>query len=322
MKTLYDIERHALVESTASTAPIRIFIEPTDAEKEELLESLRIDRHALESALDPEEISRAEITADHVYIIWKRPNNVSFEQQLRFEVSSVGLFVQPHCLTVILGEGVFPLGSKELGVVTSITDIVLKFFLHTIHHFLAHVRIIKQINTDLQNKLNVSMENEYFLQMFTLSENLVYYLNALEANAAVLAKLRAHAEKIGLTKDNLDMLDDIGIEHQQCCRQTQIYTTVLSGLLDARGNIINNNMNVLLRNLTLINVVFLPLNLIAGIGGMSEFSVITAGIDWKLSYGIFTVGMLLFGWLTWLYLVKKINHMQTKQLRWRVRKGG
>ncbi len=31
--------------------------------------------------------------------------------------------------------------------------------------------------------------------------------------------------------------------------------------MDARGNLVNNNMNTLLKNLTLINVVFLPLNL-------------------------------------------------------------
>lgn len=322
MKTLYDIQQQALVESTSPAAAIRIFIEPTDAEKQELLESLHIDRHTLESALDPEEISRMELTGDLISIIWKRPNNVSFEQQLRFEVSSVGLFLRPDALTIVLGEGIFPVGSKELGRVTSLIDVVLKFFLHTIHHFLGHVRVIKQINNDLQNKLNVSMENEYFLQMFTLSENLIYYLNALEANSGVLAKFRASGEKTGLTKENFDLLDDINIEHQQCCRQTQIYTTVLSGLLDARGNIINNNMNVLLRNLTLINVVFLPLNLIAGIGGMSEFSMITVGVDWRVSYGLFTVGTLLFGWLTWLYLVKKINRIQTKKVKWRVRRGG
>jgi magnesium transporter len=76
--------------------------------------------------------------------------------------------------------------------------------------------------------------------------------------------------------------------------------------MDARGNLVNNNMNTLLKNLTLINVVFLPLNLIASIGGMSEFSMMTQGIDWRISYALLGVVMLLIGWLTAIVL-KRAN---------------
>lgn len=147
--------------------------------------------------------------------------------------------------------------------------------------------------------------------MFNLSESLIYYLNALEANASALSKLRANVERIGFSKEEQEMLDDIMIEHQQCSKQTQIYSSVLSGLMDARGNIINNNMNIFLKNLTLINVVFLPLNLIAGIGGMSEYTRVTEGvIDWRLAYSLFLVGMIVLGLLTWILLVKQVNRQK------------
>jgi len=42
----------------------------------------------------------------------------------------------------------------------------------------------------------------------------------------------------------------------------------------------------------------LPLNLIAGIGGMSEFSMMTQGVDWKISYSSFLIVMVLIGVLT------------------------
>jgi magnesium transporter len=42
----------------------------------------------------------------------------------------------------------------------------------------------------------------------------------------------------------------------------------------------------------------MPLNVIAGIGGMSEFSMMTQGISWEISYTIFTVGLALIGWFT------------------------
>lgn len=74
--------------------------------------------------------------------------------------------------------------------------------------------------------------------------------------------------------------------------------------MDARGTIVNNNMNVLLKNLTLINVIFLPLNLIAGVLGMSEFSMMTSGLDWRLSYALFVAAMALLSWITWRVLVR------------------
>jgi len=70
---------------------------------------------------------------------------------------------------------------------------------------------------------------------------------------------------------------------------------VFAGLMDARGNLANNAMNETLRKLTLINVVFLPLNLIASIGGMSEFSMMTAGVPWWLAYAVLVLTMMLLG---------------------------
>lgn len=315
MKSFLQIEDGALVESTQEDRSIAIYVSPDEGEKRELFETLGYDWHDLESALDPDEISRLEFGPEDVFIIWKRPKNVSAEQQLKFEESSVGLFLKSNRLTVIASEPVPLFAGKEFQKIGSLKSVLLKFFLETVHHHLGHLKVIKQLTSDLQTKLNMSLENRYFLQMFNLSESLIYYLNAVEANSSVLTKLRANVERIGFSKEEVEMLDDIIIEHQQCIRQTQIYSSVLSGLMDARGTIISNNMNVLLKNLTLINVVFLPLNLIASIGGMSEFSTMTAGINWKVAYMVLMVGMGVLGWLTWIVLVRQIDRQKSTGLR-------
>jgi magnesium transporter len=82
--------------------------------------------------------------------------------------------------------------------------------------------------------------------------------------------------------------------------------------MDARGTIVNNNMNVLLKNLTLINVVFLPLNIIASMGGMSEFSAMTKHVDWRISYGLFSLVMIFLGWIIWWWLMKVLDHLQNR----------
>ncbi len=70
-------------------------------------------------------------------------------------------------------------------------------------------------------------------------------------------------------------------------------------LIDATVGFININQNKRVSRLTAIGAIFMPLNLIAGIGGMSEFTMMTEGIPWPISYGAFTVGMALLGLLTY-----------------------
>ncbi|MBK9018607.1 MAG: hypothetical protein IPL72_00840 [Sulfuritalea sp.] len=73
-------------------------------------------------------------------------------------------------------------------------------------------------------------------------------------------------------------------------------------LMDATVGFININQNKRVSKLTTISVVFVPLNIIAGIGGMSEFSMMTQGVSWPVAYGAFTVAMGLFGWGTFVTL--------------------
>jgi magnesium transporter len=172
-------------------------------------------------------------------------------------------------------------------------DVLLDLLFNNIHHYLGHLKVIKLVARELQQKFNASMQNQHLIQMFNLSESLIYYINAIHSNGAVLTRLRNHAAKEHFSAEAIGLIDDLIIENNQCYKQAEIYSTVFSGLIDARGNLMNNSMNNLLRKLTLINVVFLPLNLIASIGGMSEFSMMTAGVPWWVSYPLFLSAMAL-----------------------------
>ena len=315
MRAHYEIKDGAVVECSPERGNIDVFSAPDEIEKSYLVETLGLDRHDLESALDPDEISRVEFIPEHTYIVWKRPDNVTTDQQVRFGVSTVGFVLRENKLTIILGSGGIPFSDREFQKVSTLNGVILRFFLNIVRHYFGHLKAIKMINVDLQAKLSTSMENKYFLQMFALSESLIYYLNAVEENASVLSKIRSNSAKLGLTEEQIEMLDDIIIEHTQCLRQTQIFSSVLSGLMDARGNLINNNMNVLLKNLTLINVVFLPLNLLASIGGMSEYSALTQALDWRISYSLFVLAMIVIGWMTWYGLTRRIDRTQVPRRR-------
>ena len=59
----------------------------------------------------------------------------------------------------------------------------------------------------------------------------------------------------------------------------------------------------------------MPLNLLAGIGGMSEFSMMTHPLPWPVSYGLFSVGLVFFGWLTYVVLKVLENRENRKPLK-------
>jgi magnesium transporter len=81
-----------------------------------------------------------------------------------------------------------------------------------------------------------------------------------------------------------------------------VHTSFLFGkinfLLDATVGFININQNKRVSRLTAISVVFMPINILAGIGGMSEYSMMTQGIPWPVAYTGFILGMGVVGWLT------------------------
>jgi len=110
-------------------------------------------------------------------------------------------------------------------------------------------------------------------------------------------------------------------ESQQILRDIESldgHTSFLFGktnfLMDTAVGFININQNKRVSKLTTISVIFMPINILAGMGGMSEFSMMTQGIPWPVAYGAFMVGSIIIGGLTFLGL----NYYEKRQLEKRM----
>jgi len=156
------------------------------------------------------------------------------------------------------------------------------------------------------------MENRYLLNMFSLQKSLVYYFNGISYNATLFEKLKLNAAKLGFTHEELEILDDIIIENNQCLKEAEVYTSILSSLMDARASIVNNNLSILIKRLTIINIVFLPITFIASVGGMSEYTALTEGLPMGLSYLIFILAMGLVAWVTYI-IVKRLGFEEKRK---------
>lgn len=250
----YSIESNKIVETDSGQHQLLVYINPDENEKHYLINEHTIDEHTLNSAVDPDELSRLEFEPNHVALIYKRPKNYSGKDGLVFKVSSAGLFLFKDKLIVILPEDIPLFDGKPFVKVSSINEVMIKLIYRSIFHFLEHLRIINMISDELEKKINTSMENSYLINLFTLEKSLVYYLNSINSNGVLIDKLKLAGNKMGLSTDEFDFLDDMNIENNQCYRQAEIYSNILASLMDARASIVGNNLNVLMKTLNIITI--------------------------------------------------------------------
>jgi magnesium transporter len=90
---------------------------------------------------------------------------------------------------------------------------------------------------------------------------------------------------------------------------TETFREIVTSLMEMHLSLLNNQMakaanqtNSIVRRLTLITTIFMPLTLLAGIGGMSEWSMMTNPENWKISYPLFILGMILIGAANYFFL--------------------
>jgi len=223
------------------------------------VEPLKLDEHTLASALDPDELARLEFEPEHTAIIFKRPRNYSSEDRFVFKVASTGLFLFADKLVIVLGDDVPLFQGKAFNRIASPLDLPLKMIYGSIHHFVEHLKVINAVSEALEEQINASMENKYLLNLFSLEKSLVYYLNGLTSNSKLIERIKINAAKIGIGGELLEFIDDLIIENSQCYEQAMIYSNILASMMDARVSIVSNNLNWLMKTLTIITIaIMLP----------------------------------------------------------------
>lgn len=82
----------------------------------------------------------------------------------------------------------------------------------------------------------------------------------------------------------------------------ELYTSMLNNHLAK----VSNETNLSVKRLSLIATIFMPLTLLASIGGMSEWTMMTGHENWKIAYPIFILGMVIIGLITYI-VIKRVE---------------
>jgi len=223
--------------------------------------------------LDQDERPRIEFDDEWTLIILRIPVEVK-HNGVPFHTIPLGIFISGNfTLTLCLQDNdVLPIGQPspfrdQYKEITDSINFILRLFLRSGNLYLRYLKQINQMTSLIEQDLEKSIKNKELNKLLKMEKCLVYFITSIKANEIVLARLR-NSKKI-TTEINEDLLEDAFIENKQALEMAQIYSDIQSGMMDAFASVISNNLNVVMKQLTLISIILMIPTLIASIFGMN-----------------------------------------------------
>lgn len=249
-------------------------VSPTPQEVNFLIDELKLDRDFVNAALDEEESSRIEIEDEQTLVIIDTPMAITEgNNTLVYTTMPVGIIItKTNVVTVCLNE-VSAITDLANGFVKNIqtqmkTRLLLTILLKVAQSFLIRLKHINKMSTQMEIQLHKSMKNKELFQLLGFEKSLVYFSTSLKANEITLEKI-LRGRVIKLYEDDQELLEDVLIEFKQAIEMSNIYSSILSGTMDAFASIISNNLNIVMKVLTIITTLMAIPTMIFSFYGMN-----------------------------------------------------
>lgn len=269
-------------------------IDPTPQELDLLERLYHVKAEHLADVLDIDEQARVEKEDDYTLLIVRLPV-LDARYELPYFTVPCGILLFSDRIVTICQTNCETLEELRSGRAKGL-DIRNKsaFVLHVLGRAaIAYLRYLKDINrrtSAIERDLQRAVKNYELTQLLSSEKSLVFFTTSLKSNEILLEKLQA-SKAIRIKEDEAELLEDVVTDNRQAIEMSSIYSDILSGMMDAFASIISNNQNIQMKRLTTISVVFMPLNLLAGMGGMSEYTTFTSSFPWWVSYAGFSLGL-------------------------------
>lgn len=259
---------------------------PTGEELERLQNETGIDIDDLRAPLDDEERSRIELEDGYTMILVDIP---SLDEKDRYVTIPLGIYMTKELIVTICLEKSPVLKAFENRRVREFytfkkTRFVFQILYRNATSYLRYLRIIDRKSDQIEEKLHISQKNSELIELLELEKSLVYFTTSLRSNEVVLEKL-LRTEKVRKYPEDEDLLEDVIIENKQAIEMANIYSGILSGMMDAFASVISNNLNVVMKFLSTVTIVLSIPTMIASFYGMN-FSHIPLGDN---PYGFYII---------------------------------
>jgi len=247
---------------------------PTSSEIERITDEFTLPGDIIPDILDADERPRLEFDDDWSLVIMRIPVKNPVNNGIPFQTVPLGIYMTDHfTMTFCLQDNdILPIEQpspfrEQYRQITDVFNFILRLFLRSGNTYLRYLKEINHQTAAIEQDLEKSIKNSELNKMLKMEKCLVYFITSIKANEIVLAKLRN--SKLITTEINEDLLEDAMIENKQALEMAQIYSDIQAGMMDAFASVISNNLNVVMKQLTLISIILMIPTLIASFLGMN-----------------------------------------------------
>lgn len=252
------------------------WINLTSPSEEELVlvqSSLEILPNFLRDPLDEEEKPRIDVEENQILIIVDTPYVYEREKNLRFETIPLGIIVTDEVVITVTSKENLTLDNFKLNKIKELytykkTRFTLQVLFENARDFLKYLRHIDKKTDDVEKSLHKSMRNKELFKLLDLEKSLVFFTTSLKSNEIVMEKL-LKGKYIKMYEEDQDLLEDVIIENKQAIEMANIYSSILTGLMDSFASVISNNLNMVMKFLTSVTIVMAIPTMVASFFGMN-----------------------------------------------------
>lgn len=161
----------------------------------------------------------------------------------------------------------------------------------------------KKLHEIQENIANKRSENEIVESLMDEDMNKIFIKHNFLSQQDVMEDLAEHVNDLHEKKLNV-YFNSLKVKLSRIINTINTLTEKNDSLMSAYNIFTGIKNNKSVTRLTFVNAIFMPLTLIAGIGGMSEWSMMTGSENWRIAYPMFLLLCVVLGFVTFLILRK------------------
>ena len=101
-----------------------------------------------------------------------------------------------------------------------------------------------------------------------MEKSLVFFTTSLKSNEILLEKFQT-SKAIRFGEDASELIEDVVTDNKEAIEMANIYSDILSGMMDAFASVISNNLNIQMKRLTIFSIVLMIPTFIVSVFGMN-----------------------------------------------------